>query len=150
MDSRLEFVAALRDWAKTFMHMSMHGLVIHAKSNHLSMSQLGTLFHLQRTGACAVGDISDDLGVTNAAASQMLDRLVQNGLVVRDEDPTDRRAKRIELTGQGKRMVLEVMEQRDQLAEDLAGLLSDGERKHAAQTLRLLSERTRSMKEVQQ
>ena len=83
------------------MHHSMHGFVTYAKGQNLSLHQFGALFHIHRSGGCAVSDISDDLGITTAAVSQMLERLVQSGLIARSEDPNDRRAKRIDLTEAG-------------------------------------------------
>jgi len=148
MDNRPQFVEAMREWAHTFMHLSMHGFVVHAKSQNLSMSQLGTLVHLHRIGTCAVGDISDDLGVSNAAVSQMLDRLVHNGLVARDEDPADRRAKRVELTGQGRKVIVGVMEQRQRWFEDLADSLSADERQLTADALQILASKARSITEA--
>ena len=45
------------------------------------------------------------LGVSNAASSQLIDRLVLQGLIERTEDPTDRRAKCLTIRGKGKALV---------------------------------------------
>ncbi|MEE8440536.1 MAG: MarR family transcriptional regulator [Spirochaetia bacterium] len=129
------------------MHRSMHGFLIYAKQNNLSMSQLGALLHLRQIGSCAVSDISEDLGVTNAAVSQMLDRLVQNGLVLREEDPKDRRAKRIELTPRGRQVMRGAMEAREKWFGALAATLTEDEGAAAAATLRILTERMTNVKE---
>ncbi len=92
MQSPDPFVLALQNWVGMFMHRSMRDSIRFAKENGLSMSQVGAMFHI-RHGVDGVSDIGDDLGVTSAAASQMLERLVQAGLVTRTEDPHDRRAK---------------------------------------------------------
>jgi len=49
-------------------------------------AQAGTLFHLLKCGGSTVSALGDGLGVSNAAASQMLERLVQQGYVLRTED----------------------------------------------------------------
>ena len=144
-----QFVDALREWAEIFMQQTMHGFLAYAKQNNLSMSQLGTLLHLRRSGACAVSDISEDLGVTNPAVSQMLDRLVHNGLVVRGEDPVDRRAKRIELTPRGRDMMRGSMKARQQWFSALAGTLTEEERAAAVATLRILVDRMNVVNEVE-
>lgn len=129
------------------MHRTMHGFLAHAKKNNLSMSQLGALLHLHRAGACAVSNISEDLGVTNAAVSQMLDRLVRNGLVLRGEDPADRRSKRIELTAKGREMIHGTMKARREWFLALAGTLTEEERSVATGTLRILVDRMIHVKE---
>lgn len=140
-----QFIEALRSWAEAFMRQSMHGAIQYAKQNHMSMSQLGAMLHISRMGACAVADISEDLGVTSAAVSQLVDRLVDQGLVSRDEDPADRRAKRIELTARGTKVLQQAMEARQAWFRALASSLTAAERAAAAATLRSLTERTLNM-----
>ncbi len=143
-----QFVDALREWAETFMQQTMHGFLAYAKRNNLSMSQLGTLLHLHRSGACGVSNISEDLGVTNAAVSQMLDRLVHNGLVLRGEDPADRRSKRIELTPKGREVMHGTMKARQQWFLALAGTLTEDELTAATAALRILADRMISVNEA--
>jgi DNA-binding MarR family transcriptional regulator len=76
------------------------------------MGQFSTLFHLYHCGTCGVSDLGDHLEVTNAAASQMVDRLVQQGYLERTEDPDDRRVKQLRLTPEGVRMVQNSMDVR--------------------------------------
>ena len=67
----------------------------------LSTSQVHALTRLYHTGSCGVSDIGDHVGVTNAAASQLVDRLVHLVLLKRVEDSTDRRVKHITITSLG-------------------------------------------------
>jgi DNA-binding MarR family transcriptional regulator len=142
------FVEALKEWTSVLMHSSLIGLARHAKANGLSMAQLGTIVHLHRLGACGVTDLSEDIGVTNAAVSQMLDRLVQSGLVARTEDPDDRRSKRVELTARGRRVMDATMEARQHWLQSLARALTENERRSATESLRLLAERTSQLREA--
>jgi DNA-binding MarR family transcriptional regulator len=127
------------------MHQSMHRTFHFAKQHHLSMSQLGAMMHLSRAGSCAVADISEDLGITSAAVSQMLDRLVVQGLVARTEDPSDRRSKRIELTARGTDTLHRAMAAREAWFRDLADSLGASERNEAAAALTMLTEQTRQL-----
>lgn len=102
------------------------------------MSHFGAIFHLHRSGSCGVTEIGEHLGVSSAAASQMLERLVQQGLVLRAEDPMDRRVKRIELTDKGGRVFRESIRARQGWLEDLAGSLSDEERQVVTSALEIL------------
>ncbi len=74
-------------------------------ANGLSPSQVITLFRLYHGGPCGVSEISSQLGVTNAASSQLIDKLVTVGLIERTEDPGDRRAKHLTITDKGKRVL---------------------------------------------
>lgn len=140
-----QFVEALREWVQVFMQHSMNGFLAHARAQKLSMSQLGTLMHIHRMGTCGVGDISGDLGVSNAAVSQLLDRLVETGLVERQENPDDRRAKRIELTDRGLQMIRDTIESRQRWFGELAALLSDEDLTTAVSSLQLMTQHARSI-----
>ena len=83
------------------------------------MPQLGALFHLHHLGACSVTDLGDELGVTGAAASQMMERLVQQGLILRTEDLQDRRVKNLVLTETGTQVIQESIHARQDWLNDL-------------------------------
>ncbi len=132
------FVTTLKEWLEISMRHSMRNFIRFARERGFSMSHLGALFHLHRLGSCGVTEIGDHLGVTSAAASQMLDRLVQQGLVSRSEDPEDRRVKRIVLTDRGRRILEESLRARQSWLEDLAQILSESEKAEATAALSLL------------
>jgi DNA-binding MarR family transcriptional regulator len=144
MDSREDLIRALRAWTSASMSSSMGSFLQFAKEHAVSVPQIGALFRIDRLGECGVTDIGDDLGVTSAAASQMLERLVQAGLVERRENPDDRRAKRIALTERGHRLLRAVMEARQRWFVDLADRLSSDEREAAAAALKTLAARAGS------
>lgn len=132
------FVDTLNEWIQVSMRHSMRNFLHYARESGLSMSHLGAIFHINRVGNCGVTEIGDHLGVTSAAASQMLDRLVQQGLIVRLEDPEDRRAKLIELTPEGQRILDEGIRARQIWLEQLAETLSESEKQAVAAALQLL------------
>ena len=121
-------VVTLQKWIEVSMHRSMRHFICYARESGLSMSQLGALFHIQRSGSSGVTDLGDDLGVTSSAASQMLERLVQQDLVLRSEDPSDRRVKQIILTDKGLEVLRESIRARQSWLNDLAKTLSDSEK----------------------
>ena len=59
------------------------------------------------------------LDVRPSNATRACDRLVQGGLLARNENPTDRRQVRLELTGTGRRLIESVMNRRRMQIEDL-------------------------------
>ena len=134
-----QFNQVLRDWSETFMRRSMHDFVQFSKASGLSMTQIHTLFRLHHTGVCGVTEVGDRLGVTHAAASQMVDRLVQQGLIERAEDPTDRRVKQLSLTPEGRRLVLDSIEARRRWMEQLTDFFDPGELEQIIQALTILT-----------
>jgi DNA-binding MarR family transcriptional regulator len=99
------FDQVLRQWMDVFMTRSHHHLIRYLKTADLSMAQFGTLMRLRHDEHCGVGDIAEQMSISNAAASQLVDKLVQHGLVERAEDADDRRMKRLSLTPKGNRVL---------------------------------------------
>ncbi|HLH23708.1 MAG TPA: MarR family transcriptional regulator [Chloroflexota bacterium] len=57
----------------------------------LTTSQLKVLFLLFSTASASMGQLAASLGVTLSTVTGIVDRLVEHGMVVREEDPHDRR-----------------------------------------------------------
>lgn len=129
---------ALQHLIQTFMHRSMHKVITYVKAQGMSMSQMGTLLLLHRQDSCAVSDIGEYLGISSAASSQLLNRLVEQGLVERSEDPDDRRHKLLELTPAGREMVRESMEIRQSWLANLVDTLTPSEQAQVEKSINLL------------
>lgn len=140
-------VETLHEWMHVLMRRSMRDFMLFAKEKNLSMAQINALFRIHHKGACGVSDLGDELGVTSAAASQLLERLVQQGLVTRSEDPFDRRNKRIVLTEAGERIIQESIQARQKWLTSLADLLTPAEQEQVEASLRLLIERAALLEE---
>jgi DNA-binding MarR family transcriptional regulator len=140
MATRDDFETALRAWAAVFMRRSVHEFMVAMKDSGLSTSQLNTLMRLHYRGACQVSGISDELGVTAAAASQIVDRLAGMGLIERTEDPTDRRVRQVKLTSRGRSLVARGVEARLAWVRDLAGHIPSRELGGILHALALLTE----------
>lgn len=94
-----------------------------AADQQLSMPQFRALALLGRRRGASLSAVSDHLGVADATASTLIDRLVRRGLVTRQPHPEERRRVALDLTPQG----LELLEgararARSFLAERLAPL----------------------------
>ena len=138
----------LQTWVEVFMHRSMRNFLLFTKENGLSMSQIGALFHIRRKGASGVSDVGDELGITSAAASQMLERLVQQELVLRSEDPHDRRLKHIVLTERGDQILHGSIQARQRWLRDLASLLDPAEQQQVVSALKILIEKAEQLEDV--
>ena len=131
----------LKNWGEVFERRSMRNFILYTKERGLSMSQVGALFHIHRKGASGVSDIGSELGITSAAVSQMLDRLVQQDLVLRTEDPHDRRLKQIVLTRRGLDILNEGIQARQRWLIDLASSLSPTEQEQVMVALQIMIEK---------
>ncbi len=114
--------------------------MLYSKENGLSMSQIGALFQIHR-GSSGVSDLGGDLGVSSAAASQMLERLVQQSLITRSEDPKDRRVKQIVLTDKGRQILKESIHARQSWLDELARTISPEEKEQIVGALNILIEK---------
>ncbi|NUM43785.1 MAG: MarR family transcriptional regulator [Anaerolineales bacterium] len=139
--NEIEVTGRLEKLLETFMRRSMHNFILSAKERGLSMSQIGALFVIHRKGSCGVSDIGDHLGITAAATSQMLNRLVEQDLIERTEDPVDRRLKRIVLTPDGTQTLQDSVRARQNWLHRLAVTLTPEEQEHVSRALQLLLEK---------
>ena len=105
MSTSKHFHSVMREWVELFMARSMHDLTRFIKQADLNMAQYSTLMRLHHLDHCGVSDVGEKLGITNAAASQLVDKLVQAGLVARTEAAHDRRVRQLALTDQGRALV---------------------------------------------
>jgi DNA-binding MarR family transcriptional regulator len=71
----------------------------------LSMPQINALLHIYHAGECQLSEIGGLTDSSKPAASQLVERLVQQGLVQRTEDPLDRRNKKLRLTEKSLRLI---------------------------------------------
>lgn len=136
------FETTLQTWIEVFMRRSMRAYMLYVKERGLSMSQMGAMFHVHHRGACRVSDVGDELGVTDAAASQMLERLVQQGLITRSEDRHDRRLKQIILTDLGRQALHESILARQKWLVLLAARMSPQEKEQVRAALEILIDKT--------
>ncbi len=145
MPRPVQFSQSLRQWMDVFMHRSMRGMNHFAKSTGLSMSQFSIMMQLHYRGACGVSEISERFDVTAAAASQLVDKLVQAGYLERTESPSDRRAKLLTLSIKGKALIEHGINERYRWMDDLAGSMNADDRSKVAEALTILTKAAQQM-----
>jgi DNA-binding MarR family transcriptional regulator len=77
------------------------GLTAGWKKAGLSHAQVGMLYLLHYHSSVSVKEAADFLGITKSAVTQLAGPLADKGLLVRQEDPCDRRIVRLSLTAKG-------------------------------------------------
>jgi DNA-binding MarR family transcriptional regulator len=141
-----QFTQSLQAWMDIFLQRSMGNGLRFARSTGLSMPQFSLMSQMYHRGACGMSGISERFEITPAAASQLVDKLVQSGYVMREEDPTDRRAKTLNLTDKGRQLMEQGNEERHRWVNDLAGKLTAEERARVVEALELM---TRAAHEIE-
>ena len=137
----------LLDLFALFMRNSMHGAILHSREHGLSMTQFSTLMLLRHKGTSPISDIAEEMGVSTAAASQMVDRMVNEGLILRTEDPHDRRVKQISLSERGRQMVRENFQARRAWLNELLDSLSGEENELVRQAFEILAGKLRLLEQ---
>ena len=147
MSPTKELTEVIHEWSEVFMRRSGRDFKRFMDETGLSFSQLNVLMRLYHGGNSGVSEIGEQMGVTSAAASQAIDRLVLAGLIEGTEDPSDRRAKRLALTPKGRTLIEKGNEARSQWVEGLTDALTPEQQSMTISALTLLTEAARSTKE---
>jgi DNA-binding MarR family transcriptional regulator len=111
-----------------------------SSGEQLAMSQVKLMLLISHPGQrFKVTDVAEFLGVTNAAASRAIDRLVQRGLVDRRVSPDDRRAVDLSLTSEAEQLLDRFAMVRNEELLRLLGRHPDDKLRRAAELLDELS-----------
>jgi DNA-binding MarR family transcriptional regulator len=108
----------------------------------LPFTQLKLLCVLEADGeGRSVKALAESMGVSLAAMSRAVDGLFERGMVKREEDPADRRMKRVRLTESGRTVPLALNEARLSTLQELMSSLDDDEAQALEQALAMILER---------
>jgi DNA-binding MarR family transcriptional regulator len=111
------------------------------------MPQLGILMQLHHKGRCGVSEIGERFDITNAAASQLVEKLVQAGYLERTEDPHDRRVKQLNLTAEGEALIEKGAQERYRWLDELTSQLSTEQQTKVAEALGILTQAAQSLED---
>ncbi|HEX3911522.1 MAG TPA: MarR family transcriptional regulator [Solirubrobacteraceae bacterium] len=105
----------------------------------VSFTQLKTLCALEAEGEeRSVKALAESLGVSVAAMSRAVDGLFERGFVRREEDPADRRMKRVALTEAGHKLPQALNEARLSALRELIDSLQEREAEALGHALELI------------
>ncbi|MDI1300435.1 MAG: MarR family transcriptional regulator [bacterium] len=95
----------------------------------MSEARWQCLLHLSRADhALSQVDLADAMGITPPSLVKLLDRLEEDGWVLRLAEPQDRRAKRIELTDKAREMARRIEDEAQLLRQEVWEGISVDER----------------------
>jgi DNA-binding MarR family transcriptional regulator len=142
-----EFSTVMQEWIRVYMRRTGQDFKKFMGDSGLSFSQVNTLLRLHFTGEADVSNIAEQLGVSNAGASQLVDRLVQMRLIERREDPLDRRIKRLGLTEAGHELAEKLVNIRRGWMDKFTNSLTPDQRDSISSALQTLTEAARSLED---
>ena len=140
-----DLIEVMLDWSTTFIRISLHDFNRYTRNTGLSLAQMTVLMHLYYQGASEVMNFCEMMQVSPAGASQMIERMVQQGVVQRSEAPDDRRVRLVNLTEAGRALVQESITARQAWLENLTAGLSPHEREQIITALKKLTENAARM-----
>jgi len=101
----------------------------------LSITQLRSLFLIVNRGSTNFRKLADALGVTPSNVTGIIDRLEEQGLVRRTQNPEDRREMTLQATDKGKALVFSLRETEVKQMTRILSLLSFEELAYLAKGL---------------
>jgi DNA-binding MarR family transcriptional regulator len=90
----------------------------------LALSQVRMLALIDRLPSCGIGDLADYMGVSSAATSRSVERLVRRGMVDRSTAGEDRRAVDLVVTKEGRAALGQYQASVRRALEELTGSLN--------------------------
>ena len=107
----------------------------------LTFGQLRLLFLLGQSGPVSIGQLADMLGVTDATASEFVDRVERRGLAIRSHRADDRRVVDCKLSDDGARLLAEIAGARQAAMREVLAILTPEELADVDRLLRIVAER---------
>jgi len=104
----------------------------------LCLTDFVALEALLHKGPLTISEIQDKVRLASGSMTAAVDRLEKLGLVVRKSSASDRRARVIELTAQGKRLAASSFERHAKDLEVLMSALSQAEKEQLYESLKKL------------
>ncbi len=147
MSADEQFSEVLHEWVKVFIRRTGQEFKNFMDDSGLSFTQVNTLMRLHYTGQADISDIGAQMGISNAAASQLVERLVRMGLLERTEDTIDRRIKRLTLTHSGHALAEKLVDTRRRWMERFTNSLTSQQRESIAAALNVLTEAARNIED---
>jgi DNA-binding MarR family transcriptional regulator len=96
-------------------------------NNDLTFGQLRLLFTLNQSGPVSIGQLGHTLGVTDATASELVDRLERRGLASRNHRLDDRRVVECRVSDEGAELLAEIAGARREALRRVLSMLTPEE-----------------------
>lgn len=131
---------ALRLWvvlARAYASVARHSTADIARHD-LTVTEFGILEALHHKGPLLLGEIQRKVLVTSGGITYVVDRLVEKGLVRREESATDRRARYAVLTPAGSALIARIFPRHAEVLTSVIAELTAREQEEVTRLLRRL------------
>jgi MarR family transcriptional regulator, 2-MHQ and catechol-resistance regulon repressor len=104
----------------------------------LCLSDFGALEALLHKGPLTITEIQDKVMLASGSMTAAIDRLEKMGLVVRKSTTTDRRARVVQLTPEGRRLATSSFEKHATDLEQVTSILTENDKRQLYESLKKL------------
>jgi MarR family 2-MHQ and catechol resistance regulon transcriptional repressor len=126
-------------WVMMRSHRALRLLAEQSIANAgLCLTDFAALETLLHKGSLSISEIQDKVQLASGSMTAAIDRLEKHGLVVRKSTASDRRARIVQLTQEGKRVAAACFEKHASDLEDLMSVLSANEKQQLYASLKKL------------
>jgi len=128
--------------AEAYEQLMLRAASLHASEFvelDLTMSQVKALYVTRVAGGLRMSELAAQLGVGLPAASALVERLVEQGLLARETDPRDRRLVHVRITPAGHERLERLRELSATQLRSLLAALSPSELDVVEEALRILT-----------
>jgi DNA-binding MarR family transcriptional regulator len=95
-------VRAFIDFRRVVLRDSMRQSIKFLHGHNVSFGAIAALMTLRERGGQSISDLAEEIGLSVAATSQLVERLVQDDFVKRTASADDRRRKQVALAAKGQ------------------------------------------------
>ncbi|OGD83182.1 hypothetical protein A3J17_02725 [Candidatus Curtissbacteria bacterium RIFCSPLOWO2_02_FULL_40_11] len=127
MSNRIQIIEEILHAFHTIRNITKTKAASLGHQNHITHSQWFVLTIIEHFKKTSIKHIAESMEMSSSAATQLVDGLVQNGYVTRQEDPNDRRSVQIEISPKGKKYIVTTKERRIVEMAEIFDALTDKE-----------------------
>lgn len=106
----------------------------------ITLSQSYTIVEIGRAGTMSANVLTEILGVDKSTVSKSIDKLVNNGILVRDTDPEDRRAVILSLSDKGQSVFAAVEKRATKYFAEVVAAIPEDKREQIIESLQYLGQ----------
>ena len=130
-----DFLAGARVFAKAVREVFEAAVLKEVAGGKVTFPQLKMLYLVAQTGTVTVGDAAAFLGVTSAAASKAVEKLVRRRYLRRNDIQGDRRTSQLSITDASRRLLDAYEAARNQKAAEIFAQYSPEQLRYTAELL---------------
>ncbi|WP_184583761.1 MarR family winged helix-turn-helix transcriptional regulator [Lipingzhangella halophila] len=139
----MDYEERLLEALRTVQTSLLPSLVRRHPRHDINLLHAAVLQALDRGGEPTIRDLADMIGRSVSRTSRLVDQLVAHNLAERNEDPDDRRVRRVRISASGRDLLDEVQQMRVEAQLQLWEYLAEDERETVLHAMELLAKAAR-------